>query len=384
MSWKRFFQHSVLRPGAPLHFAAHSHHPWPDVTRVAHLEAWDDAAALLDRKWEKIFGEVIPEAKMRVAHVLNLPDPSTLTFAPNTHEFLTRILSALPQHRPIRVLTTDSEFHTFTRQMTRLEEDERAKIVRVPAEPQESFVERFCGAAAQGGFDLVFFSDVFFNSGFWVRDIARVVASVRDPETTIVIDGYHSFMAVPLDLRPVSNRAFYVGGGYKYAMAGEGVCFLHCPPGYHPRPVNTGWYAEFAELANRKPGTVGYAATGDRFAGATFDPSGLYRLNAVMRWLNEEKLNVAGMRDYTHELQQRFVERLGLKARLDPRRLVTPMMQPARGRFLTFQTQDAQTIQKDLAANNILTDARSDRLRIGFGIYHDTDDVEKLLHALKV
>jgi kynureninase len=257
------------------------------------------------------------------------------------------------------------------------------QIVRVAAEPQESFVQRFCGAASQGGFDLVFFSDVFFNSGFWVRGITDIVDSVREPETTIVIDGYHSFMAVPLDLKPVANRAFYLSGGYKYAMSGEGVCFLHCPPGHLPRPLNTGWYAEFAELSNRKPGTVGYAATGDRFAGATFDPSGIYRLNAVMRWLQAEDLTIAAMRDYTHDLQRTFAGQLGLKARIDPRRLVTPLVQPARGRFLTFQTPDAQAIQKDLAAKEILTDARGDRLRIGFGIYHDTDDIEKLLHALK-
>lgn len=383
MSWKAHFSQSVLRPGAPLHFAAHSHHPWPDVTRAAHQQAWEDAATLLDRKWEKVFGEVIPEAKGHIARVLNLADPQTLTFAPNTHEFLLRILSALPQNRPLRVLTTDSEFHTFTRQMARLEEEARVELVRIAAEPQESFAARLAGAAAQGGYDLIFLSDVFYNSGFWVRDLSAIVRTVRDAQTIIVIDGYHSFMAVPLDLKPIANRVFYLSGGYKYAMAGEGVCFLHCPPGYLPRPMNTGWYAEFAMLATRKPGTVGYAENGDRFTGATFDPSGLYRLNAVMRWLSKEGLTVAAMNDDAHALQNAFVERLGLKARIDPRRLVTPMIQPARGRFLTFQTADAQAIQKDLAAQNILTDARGDRLRIGFGIYHDTDDIENLLHALK-
>lgn len=383
MSWKAHFSQSVLRPGAPSHFAAHSHHPWPDVTRAAHQQAWEDAATLLDRKWEKVFGEVIPEAKGHIARVLNLADPQTLTFAPNTHEFLLRILSALPQNRPLRVLTTDSEFHTFTRQMARLEEEARVELVRIAAEPQESFAARLAGAAAQGGYDLIFLSDVFYNSGFWVRDLSAIVRTVRDAQTIIVIDGYHSFMAVPLDLKPIANRVFYLSGGYKYAMAGEGVCFLHCPPGYLPRPVNTGWYAEFAMLATRKPGTVGYAENGDRFTGATFDPSGLYRLNAVMRWLSKEGLTVAAMNDYAHALQNAFVSRLGLKARIDPRRLVTPMIQPARGRFLTFQTADAQAIQKDLAAQNILTDARGDRLRIGFGIYHDTDDIENLLHALK-
>ena len=45
----------AANPGR-LHFAAHSHHPWPDVTRQAVLDGWDDAARLMDRKWDRIFG----------------------------------------------------------------------------------------------------------------------------------------------------------------------------------------------------------------------------------------------------------------------------------------------------------------------------------------
>jgi len=81
-------------------------------------------------------------------------------------------------------------------------------------------------------------------------------------ETFIVIDGYHGFMARPTDLSKVDDRVFYVGGGYKYAMAGEGVCFLHCPPGYGLRPRDTGWFAEFGTLASAQGKTVGYPADG--------------------------------------------------------------------------------------------------------------------------
>ena len=49
-----------------------------------------------------------------------------------------------------------------------------------------------------------------------------------------MIDGYHGFMALPTDFAAIAGRAFYLAGGYKYAMAGEGVCFMHCPPGYVP------------------------------------------------------------------------------------------------------------------------------------------------------
>ena len=55
-----------------LHCTAHSHHPWPDVTRAAQLAYWDDAARLTDRKWDKVFGEVLPEAQGHVARHLTL------------------------------------------------------------------------------------------------------------------------------------------------------------------------------------------------------------------------------------------------------------------------------------------------------------------------
>ena len=51
-----------FRAAAPerLHFAAHSHHPWPDVAHQAHEQAWTDAMELADDKWEKVFDEVLP------------------------------------------------------------------------------------------------------------------------------------------------------------------------------------------------------------------------------------------------------------------------------------------------------------------------------------
>jgi selenocysteine lyase/cysteine desulfurase len=53
------------------------------------------------------------------------------------------------------------------------------------------------------------------------------------------------------------------------------------------------------------------------------------------------------------------------------------------GRFLTFRTKDAGRITAVLARQNIIVDYRGDRLRIGFGIYHDTDDAARLARALE-
>ena len=375
------FSLSVGCPGAPLHAAAHSHHPWPDVTLAAQESAWRDAARLLDRKWEHIFGQVIPAAQGHIARQLKLPDPSTIAFGPNTHSFVLRILSCFPAGKPIRVLTTSSEFHSLSRQLARLEEERLVQVNRVATEPFESFEARLAGAVESGRYDLLFFSQVFFDSGFRVCNLEEIVGAVSDPKTFVVIDGYHGFMAVPTNLSAIASRAFYLAGGYKYAMAGEGACFLHCPPGYGPRPRDTGWYAGFSAL-EESAGGVPYAEDGSRFLGATFDVCGLYRFNAVQDWLEGKGRTVASMLAQVRGVERRFLTALDL--------LATPILssdllvpdEERRGRFLAFRTPDAGQITAALAAQNIIVDYRGDRLRVGFGIYHTEEDASRLARAL--
>ena len=53
-----------------------------------------------------------------------------------------------------------------------------------------------------------------------------------------------------------------------------------------------------------------------------------------------------------------------------------------RGNFLTFRTAAAGEIYDTLLAQNIITDHRADRLRFGFGLYQDEDDVARLCEVL--
>lgn len=365
----------------PHHFAAHSHHPWPDASFAGQEAAWLDAARLLDRKWDRVFEQVIPAAQQHVAHALNLPDPKTIAFGPNTHSFVVRLLSCFSVDKPVRVLTTSSEFMSFARQIARLEEDKRVIVTRIATEPFDTFEARFADAAAKGEHDLVFFSQVFFDSGFAVRNPAKIVAAVRSPETFVVIDGYHAFMAVPVDVSAIANRAFYLAGGYKYAMAGECCCFLHCPPGYGARPSDTGWYAGFDALEGGGS-CVGYSNDGSRFLGATFDVTALYRFNAVQDWLKLEGETVAHMLAHVRDIERAFLDALDkTKAPISSSMLVVPD-EAHRGRFLAFRTQRAGEIVEKLLAKNIITDSRGDRLRIGFGIYHANEDAVRLADVL--
>ena len=359
-----------------LHFAAHSHHAWPDVTRDAQLQAWDDAARLMDDKWEHVLGPVLDEFRGHVARHLLLPDPATVVVAPNTHEFLKRLLSCFPAGRPVRVLSTDGEFHTFSRQMARAEEDGLVRLTRVPVMPFGSFAERFAAEAARPGWDLVFVSQVFFNSGY-AADVDAIAGAVH-ADAMLVVDGYHGFMARPTDLSALAGRAFYMSGGYKYAMAGEGACFLHCPPGWGERPRDTGWYAAFGALAQAPDASVPYARDGMRFMGATFDPSGLYRFNAVMRWLAELGIGPADLHAHALAMADLFVRGLPPLCGLYAGQLVVGLDERRRGNFLTFDTPDAPALHRRLHGLNVQTDVRGSRLRFGFGPYLTADDVQAL------
>lgn len=367
-----------------LHFAAHSHHPWPDVTQSAHARYWIDSATLADRKWERIMDEVLPRAQSHVARLLQLSDPAQVAFAPNTHEFVTRLYSCLEGAGPWRVLTTAHEFHSFRRQTRRLQEAGRLVVEEIPGEPWDTFGARFAAAAASAPWDLVWLSHVFFDSGFVVGDLEAICAAAP-AGALVAIDGYHAFCAIPVDLSSIHRRAFYLAGGYKYAMSGEGACFLAVPPGCRLRPADTGWFAAFDKLAAPAAGQVPYADDAFRFWGATFDPSGLYRFDAAMTWLRSSGTGIAEVHRHAAALQERFLDGLGrlALAELSPAHLVPPRGAP-RGNFLAFDVDDAEDRHRRIAAQRVTIDRRERRLRFGFGVYHDAGQVERLLERLRL
>lgn len=365
-SFKHLFTRSLSAAPDRLHFAAHSHHLWPDASFDGQVQCWADAATLADHKWDKVMGPIWAEAQGHIARELSLPDPSTICFSSNTHDFLIRLVSALPD-RPVRVLATNGEFHSFSRQMARWLEAGEVLLDLVPT-------AELMAAAWAGGHDLIFASQVLFGTGEVMADLDLLASLGRPEGPWVVIDGYHGFMAVTTDLSHSAAHAFYLGGGYKYAMAGEGVAFLHAPPGFAARPEITGWYAAFDDLAEGD-GKVTYAADGRRFLGSTFDPSGLYRFNAVQRMLIDNGLTTAAISAHVTALQQQFAT----QAAMPGFTLLNAPDAPPHARFLGWQGAMAATLQRRLAAHNVVTDVRGDVLRIGFGLYQDEEDVDRLI-----
>jgi selenocysteine lyase/cysteine desulfurase len=379
LSFKGLFSRSLSAGRKRLHFAAHSHHLWPDASFDGHIQAWNDAARLADRKWDKVMDEVWPEAQRQVARELGTGQSDAIVFSSNTHDLLLRLASACPRSDPkqLRVLMSDGEFHSARRQFARWAEDGWLALDTVAVEPFDSFSDRFLEAARMGGHDLILVSQVQFGSGRVLHRVEELAALGDADGPWVVIDGYHAFMALDRPFGEVSSAtAFYLGGGYKYAMAGEGCAFMHAPAGFGSRPPVTGWFAEFDDLS-LPPGSAGYATDARRFLGATFDPSGLYRFTAVQRMLDENGLTTARISAHVANLQVQLLETTSGSA-LGQAELLNPLDDRPHARFLAFRTPNAQRWYSDLKGQDCITDVRGDVLRIGFGIYQDEADVARL------
>ena len=149
---------------------------------------------------------------------------------------------------------------------------------------------------------------------------------------------------------------------------------------HHDSGTITGWYAEFEDLT-LPPGSVGYAKDAGRFMGATFDPSGLYRFNAVQRMLVDQDLTTELISEHVRALQRRFLNAFPDTALADAE-LLNPVDDGPHARFLAFRSPNAQRWHEQLKAKNCITDVRGDVLRIGFGLYQDEADVDGLVTLL--
>jgi kynureninase len=342
----------------------HSHQAWPDRGFEAHMAAWLDAARYVDDKWEHAFAQA---ERVREGFTRLLGDAGGgIALAASTHELVVRLLSALPLRARPRLVTTDGEFHTIRRQLDRLEEEGLA-IVRVPEAPLESLAERL-GRAVDDRTALVLVSAVFFGTGRIARGLGGVAESCRVHGASLLVDAYHALNVVPVSLADEGlGDAFVVGGGYKYCQLGEGNCFLRIPSDSDLRPVVTGWFSEFTALADRQRlGRVAYGAGGDRFAGATYDPTSHYRAAAVFDFFREQELTPALLREVSQHQIGRLAsgfDALDLDPAVVSRDRGSPLSEV--GGFLALRSPVATSLARQLRTRGVWTDARGEVLRLG-------------------
>jgi kynureninase len=216
----------------------------------------------------------------------------------------------------------------------------------------------------------VLLSAVLYTNAHIVPNLHAVQESCERAGAELLVDAYHALNVVPFSLAQERlERAYVVGGGYKYCQLGPGNAFLRFPADSDLRPVVTGWFSEFTALSKAPSGgRVAYDPGPARFAGATYDFTSHYRGAAVFQFFQEQKLTPQKLR----ELSQRQMDILSGTTRND-----------AIGGFLAIPAPRAAKIQRALRKQDIWTDYRGDMLRVGPAPYVTDAQLERAADAIR-
>src|SRR5438874_1245333 len=345
----------------------HSHQAWPDVAFEAQQQAWLDAAEFVDDVWDKAF-EKANEVRRGLARLFE-DSADRIALAQNTHELVVRFLSGLNLGERPKLITTDGEFHTIRRQLDRLAE-EGIEVVKVAAIPAATLAERLA-RVVDDRTAAVLVSAVLYTNAHIVSNLRATLEACERVGAELLVDAYHALNVVPFSLKKERlERAYVVGGGYKYCQLGPGNAFLRFPADTKLRPVFTGWFSEFTDLTKAPTGRVEYGPGPARFAGATYDFTSHYRGAAVFRCFEEEKLTPEKLR----ELNQ---HQIGI--------LANGMIPHLRdiGGFLAIEMENPAVVQETLRKQKVWMDYRGNTLRLGPAPYVSDDQINEAVEALR-
>ncbi|APR78406.1 Kynureninase [Minicystis rosea] len=351
---------SFLREDRVL-LTGHSHQAWPDVARDALALAFDDAARFVDHKWEEVVFPKLDRVGQRVLARMGFDPGDAIAFGKSTHELVYRLMTSLPLASRPRIVTTQSEFHSLRRQLSRLEE-EGVIVEWVPSRPREGLADRLL-AALTPGTAMLAVSAVLFDDAYVMPRLGEIIARAQEVGAIPLIDGYHAFNVVPLAWGPAAADVYAVAGGYKYAAFGEGLCWMRIPAGSTLRPVYTGWFADFGSLSRPQGARVSYGSGGARFAGATFDPTAIYRADAVLEHWDRFGLTPDRLRAISLRQTRRILDRFDARGRGGD--IVTARDDAHRGGFVTVHVTDPEPRVERLRARGVHVDARGETLRLG-------------------
>jgi len=370
--------YSRFRVSERVLLTGHSHQAWPDIAFAAQQQAWLDAAEFVDDKWDLAECKAA-EVRAGFARLLGTSD-GEIALGQNTHELVTRWISALPLRDRPSLITTTGEFHSLRRQMDRLAEE--LDVVKIAATPVETLAERLA-AAISDRTAAVLTSSVLFETAQIVSGLGDLASACARRGVRLLVDAYHHLNVVPFDITAMGlQHAFVTGGGYKYCQLGEGNAFLRVPSGDDLRPVLTGWFAEFDDKQVTASTGVSYPTGAAAFKGATYDPTSHYRAAAVFRF-HEQQGMTAERLHAINQAQVRLLKRTFERLPIHPDTAhVVEMPDDRRGGFLAIRTNTARELSDALRRRNVWCDARGDVLRLGPAPYVSDAQIIEAIETL--
>jgi kynureninase len=274
--------------------------------------------------------------------------------------------------RPPRVVSTRGEFDSLDLILREWARRGRLELAQVaPRAPVDGATDTTAlphyalddvVAAVKTGTDLVVVSEVMFQSGERLADLARLCAHAHECGAKVLVDVYHSLAVLPVDVS-ASDVDFAVGGSYKYLRGGPGACFLYVAPRWLDaglRTLDTGWFAKERRFEYRRPDPPAFASGGDGWLEST--PPVLSAFQARAGQELALALGVEALREDSLARQRRLVDAL---ASLGVRAIGGDA---SRGAFVVVPIAGpdgrAGEVVEALARRGVIADARGAFLRL--------------------
>ena len=336
-----------------------------------YLEGWDENGA----EWEH-WVERAETARAAFARLLHA-EPAEVAVTTSVSQGLNGIVSSLPFERGGRpkIVLSEYEFPTVG-QIAHAQELRGAEVVHVLPDADGSIsVERF-GEAIDERTALVCCTTVSYRTGHR-QDVAEIARIAHERGALCLADSYQAVGAVDLDVGALGVD-FVTGGTVKYLLGSAGLGFVFVRRELLERllPTQTGWFAD-EDIFQMDISDYSPAADARRFDAGTPPVPNIYAGVAGVSLI--EEAGVAAIEQHVNVLAEHLIDGL-LELGAD---VATPRDPARRGPLVCVRSNDVDALVRELLGERIVTSSRDDRLRVSLHLYNTSEDVDRLLGALR-
>jgi selenocysteine lyase/cysteine desulfurase len=304
-------------------------------------------------KWSRGVGR-ISEYDAALAHSRELfaslvkVDPSHVAVANQVSVHVGAVAAGLPEDS--NVLVPEGEFTSLLFPVL-VQADRGIKVVEVPLEELADHI----GPTT----DLVAFSLAQSSDGR-VADIAAVTDAARRHGAATLADGTQAVGWLPVD---ANDFDYVVVAAYKWLLCPRGTAFMTIRPECldQVRPVNAGWFAGDDVWQSIYGGPLRLASSARRL---DVSPAWLAWIGTEHALALINDIGVQAIYDHNVTLANDLRRRLALDA--------------SNSAIVRVTAGDAEA----LASHGIQSAVRGGSVRVGFHLYNDATDVDRLVDAL--
>ncbi|PHV10729.1 aminotransferase class V-fold PLP-dependent enzyme [Chitinimonas sp. BJB300] len=255
------------------------------------------------------------------------------------------------------VLATDAEFDSIDHILKQYAAKGRANV-RWVASRDDGLIHVEDMIAGLAEVDLLVVSHIFFATGQILEGLPTLIAAAHAAGTRVLLDVYHSYGVLPLDLIALGVD-YAIAGSYKYLRGGPGVCWLYIAPhllDHRHTTLDTGWFAKRDPFAYQRPVPPQFADGGDAWLESTFNPLGFYQARSGLALI--AALGVDRLRAYSLRQKQLLAENLADQG------VASFGASVHYGAFITLPHAEPKRLAEQLKQMGINGDARAAGLRL--------------------